>query len=1037
MKKGKYALILLISAFLTAVSLSSCKWLFPPKEETKEYSVVFVFNNGQNDVAKLFKEGEEILPPSDPERDSHIFDGWYYDDTFSNQFKQGDTADGDKKLYAKYIRIYNITGAVYAGDWTPLPSAGNLTGLGSYMDGQLVNLSFTPSAGYILEGWYRNGVRITDYTGDDNAASFVTFRAGGDAVYSVKVSSGVVLQLSYSGAHGGDLLANGRENASYTVLQGESVAVKAAHYTIGALTGYVFEGWYIRGTGSLYTLDSEFSVVMNSNLHFDAKYSYKQFTASVSVNDQGRGTASITLPSNPLNIEQSLGLRAESLNAGSYVFAGYYLNGVLLSYTADCSVSVERLFVLSGGAMSFAITAEFKVYTDPSIFLTELENGKIKITGLTGSVASEIFVPSQIGGVPVEIISANVFRGRSDVRSVYLPASLKSFEGNGNPFLGCTGLAYITVDSNNPKYKSDGCGVLYERAQSGSGYSSDTLKLIAYPAANTAAEFVISPEVAEIQTSAFHGSVYLREVTGGGQLSYIGIFAFRNAISLAELKLHSSAPSFVADEFAFMSADKLASVELILNGISAANQAVIRSWVFSGCSELSSVVLTGIKVLNAQAFSACSSLISITLPASLREFNGDVFYNTALESVYAEPSSYFESFDGALYGKNTNILIYCPEKKTGSVTVKSGTIAVADYAFRNCKSVTAVYMPSSGLTSIGKDAFYGCSALVTAELGNSLTVIKAYGFYGCSALAAISLPAAFTTLSEHAFENCTSLASVNLGGLVTAHFTSFDNCSALPSLYVPSTVTNLGDIIEQTVNGSVSKLGGELPLFRGCSGLTSISVAAENPTYFSQDGVLYSIKGQRGAELLVRYPEAKTGSFTVRQPILKIANYAFYAAKITSLWFNFPIELTDPPLLYIGNGAFYNSSLTRIALPYSVTDIGNEAFYGCFALSNLTLSENLKVIGSFAFAGCALEVLDIPINVKTIHVYAFADNANLKRVNLTPSTPPSLGSYAGSSRIFEGHNAVFEIYVPNGKLNAYKTASLWTEYKNYMLAQTA
>lgn len=68
-------------------------------------------------------------------------------------------------------------------------------------------------------------------------------------------------------------------------------------------------------------------------------------------------------------------------------------------------------------------------------------------------------------------------------------------------------------------------------------------------------------------------------------------------------------------------------------------------------------------------------------------------------------------------------------------------------------------------------------------------------------------------------------------------------------------------------------------------------------------------------------------------------------------------------IAYIGDGAFKNcKSLQDIyvnkngiyvpkALP-EVNKIGTEAFYGCTSLNNLTLSENVEVIGKYAFSKC-------------------------------------------------------------------------------------
>lgn len=59
--------------------------------------------------------------------------------------------------------------------------------------------------------------------------------------------------------------------------------------------------------------------------------------------------------------------------------------------------------------------------------------------------------------------------------------------------------------------------------------------------------------------------------------------------------------------------------------------------------------------------------------------------------------------------------------------------------------------------------------------------------------------------------------------------------------------------------------------------------------------------------------------------------------------------------------------LKRITIPESVTEIKDNAFYGCDNLENVNFSANLEKIGIQAFCGCdSLESIKLPGSIKQI-----------------------------------------------------------------------
>jgi uncharacterized protein YjdB len=95
-----------------------------------------------------------------------------------------------------------------------------------------------------------------------------------------------------------------------------------------------------------------------------------------------------------------------------------------------------------------------------------------------------------------------------------------------------------------------------------------------------------------------------------------------------------------------------------------------------------------------------------------------------------------------------------------------------------------------------------------------------------------------------------------------------------------------------------------------------------------------------------------------------------------------PATLGGKKVLKIGDGAFSeNTTLTRISLPSTVTDIGKGAFYQCDQLIDILLGRELVTIEEVAFYGCSsLKNVVLPDSVTSIGQYAFALCSGLTKV---------------------------------------------------------
>lgn len=224
-------------------------------------------------------------------------------------------------------------------------------------------------------------------------------------------------------------------------------------------------------------------------------------------------------------------------------------------------------------------------------------------------------------------------------------------------------------------------------------------------------------------------------------------------------------------------------------------------------------------------------------------------------------------------------------------------------------------------------------------------------------------------------------------GTIT-EYNGTDTVVVIPSKINGVTVTTIGtdaflglNITSVTIPASVTEIGSNA--FAGCTNLTSVHYAGDWSNLTIQSGNP-AVQDAANAPLF-------DFKFTPDNTAVIVTNYKYNgaAADVT-----IPSRYQGKPVTTIGHAAFFNSAVTSVTIPDSVTSISDEAFINCPKLTNISIPNSVTYIGFSAFSSCtSLKSITLPSSLSFISGALFLGCSQLTTIHI-PVSVTSIGNNA-------------------------------------------
>ena len=330
----------------------------------------------------------------------------------------------------------------------------------------------------------------------------------------------------------------------------------------------------------------------------------------------------------------------------------------------------------------------------------------------------------------VTSIGAGAFKNCQTLKRITIPEGITTIESN--TFNQCYSLTSITIPSSIISIGNNAFQYCYALAEV---FNLSNLTITQGSEDNGYVGCYALQVYTSLEESKFttiDGVRYYKE----SDSSYIAI----GLVDITKTHVTLNDRTISINKYAFYNYTKLINIDLS----NCANLVTIDKCSFYQCYNLNSITLpSSLTTIDSQAFDKCNNLVEIYNLSSLNikagsSLNGYVAYYAAIVVNGPRDESKLVTIDGVDYYKNSEteyVALRLSDKTKTSITLDGRTTMIGNYTFYQCINLTSVDLSKcNNLTTIGKNAFWGCSSLTSITIPSNVTKISDYAFYGCTNL---------------------------------------------------------------------------------------------------------------------------------------------------------------------------------------------------------------------------------------------------------------------------------------------------------------